>query len=93
MTFALGPRPMDAENTPEDHDHDQSKKDEGENENADADEEQGQRRNGEQTDGAGDSDEQTRCYLGAYKMRTEAHNDTYEQGKKHRDRFHPTAQR
>jgi auxin efflux carrier family protein len=61
MTFALRPRLMDAENTPDDHDHDQSRKDEdeNENENADADEEQGERPNGEQTDGAGDSDEQT----------------------------------
>jgi hypothetical protein len=59
MTFALGPRLMDAENTPDDHDHDQSRKDEDENENADADEEQGERPNGEQTDRAGDSNKQT----------------------------------
>ena len=87
MTFALGPRLMDAENVPDDHD--QTRK---ENEDGDEDE-QGRERNDEQGQEVGDSNEQTSLLPRTVRdAHTQAYNHSYHHGKKHWDRLHPKAQ-
>lgn len=86
MTFALGPRLMDAENAPDDQE--QSRKE------ADEDEaEQGQEHNGEGEEG-GDENEQTSLLPRTVRdAHTQAYNQSYHHGKKHWDRLHPNARR
>lgn len=86
MTFALGPRLMDAENAPDDPDHGRKEEDE-EDENQERDQ------NGEQGQEAGDSSEHTSLLPRTVRdAHTQAYNHSYDHGKKHWDRLHPKAQ-
>ncbi len=86
MTFALGPRLMDAENTPGNHDPGRKEEDGDEDERRrEHDDDQGQ-------DG-GDSYEQTSLLPRTVReVHTQAYNNSYDQGKKHWDQLHPKAQ-
>jgi auxin efflux carrier family protein len=86
MTFALGPRLMDAENAPDDP--------AGKEEDEDEDEScHGEHTNGEQGQEAGDSNEQTSLLPRSVQdAHTQAYNHSYQHGKKHWDRLHPKAQ-
>ncbi|KAF7509848.1 hypothetical protein GJ744_007359 [Endocarpon pusillum] len=86
MTFALGPRLMDAENAP--GDPNSGRKEE------DAEEDSQERdQNGRQEQETGDPDEQTsllpRTVRDAHRQ---AYNHSYDRGKRHWDRLHPKAQ-
>jgi auxin efflux carrier family protein len=86
MTFALGPRLMDAENTPNDNDQG-TKQDQEEEEGRD------EHHNNDQGDGAGEPNEQTSLLPRAVQdAHLQAYNDSYTRGKKNWDRLHPTAQ-
>jgi len=84
MTFALGPRLMDAENAPDG----QAGKAEDEDENR-----RGEDTNGGEGQEAGDSNEQTSLLPRSVQdAQTQAYNHSYQHGKKYWDRLHPKAQ-
>jgi auxin efflux carrier family protein len=84
MTFALGPRLMDAENAPDNQD--QSRKEDDEDE-------QGRDQNGEEGQQGADSNEQTSLLPRSVEdAHTQAYNKSYHQGRKQWDRLHPKAQ-
>ena len=87
MTFALGPRLMDAENAPADRERSIKEEDEDE----DQAEQDGQL-DGEPGEEADDSNEQTSLLPRTVRdAHTKACNHTYHHGKKHWDRLHPHA--